>query len=51
MIPDFITTELKLFWLFFAFLSLLPMILAVWTQKADEKNRAGKVEKEEKKTT
>lgn len=48
MIPDFIPTELQVFWLFFAFLSLLPMILAVWTQKADEKNGVGKVKKEAK---
>lgn len=32
MIPDFIPTSLKLFWLFFAFLSLLPMILAILAQ-------------------
>lgn len=37
MIPDFIPTSLKLFWLFFAFLSLLPMILAILTQFLDGK--------------
>lgn len=42
MIPDFIPTDLKLFWLFFLFLSLLPMILAVITQKWDDKHNQKK---------
>lgn len=37
MIPDFIPTSLKLFWLFFTFLSLLPMILAILTQFLDDR--------------
>ena len=32
--------DLKLFWLFFGFLSVLPLILAVYTQKkADEREK------------
>ena len=37
MIPDFIPADLKILWLFFAFLSLLPMILAYITQERDDR--------------
>ena len=37
MIPDFIPADLKIFWLFFGFLSLLPMILAYIPQKRDDR--------------
>lgn len=37
---DVIEMDLKLFWLFFGFLSVLPLILAVSTQKrADKKEK------------
>lgn len=34
--PDFIPNNLKLFWLFFLVLSLLPMALVILTCKKDD---------------
>lgn len=38
MFPNFIPNSLVIFWIFFGFLSILPMIFAVTTQnKADKR--------------
>lgn len=37
MIPDYISTNLILFWIFFGVLSIMPMLLAYLAEKKDEK--------------
>lgn len=49
MFPEFIPNDLKLFWMFFIFLSVLPMILALITQKTSAKNRTNMINNKEEK--
>ena len=49
MFSDFIPNDLILFWIFFIFLSVLPMILALITEKTSAKNRTIMINNKEEK--
>lgn len=42
MFPDYIPNDLIMYWVFFIFLSVLPMILAFVTQKIADKRSINK---------